>query len=832
MVKICQETQSPDSHDESIDIKYGFPLSNFQKHAIVAIKTGNHALITAHTGSGKTLPAEYAIEYFTQRGKKVIYTSPIKALSNQKYNEFVQKYPDISFGILTGDIKFNPEADVLIMTTEILRNQLFHNSLSNDGGADIGSSAINFSIDLDNDLGCVIFDEVHYINDKYRGKVWEETILNMPPNVQMIMLSATIDMPEKFAEWIETRNDNKDVHLITTNHRVVPLYHHAYITLHESYTVKIKDVAMKQTFIKCAGKPCNLIKNGKFDEGVIHKMQKINSYVGKMKIHIKRSFVLNSLVGYLYENNLLPAICFIFSRNQVEQAAREISFSLYDTDSKLPMTIEHECRRIIQRLPNYKEYIELPEYRMLISLLQKGIAIHHAGMLPVFREMIELLFAKNYIKLLFATETFAVGINMPTKTVIFPSLKKFDGNQLRLLYPHEYTQMAGRAGRRGIDTEGHVIHCNNLFSDVTSTEYSNLICGKPQKITSKFNLSYNLILNLVANDCNTPKSLASFTEQSLMQSEIKTHLTAITREIELLNSKLQSQEDKIQFMKTPLEICNEYIALTTIQLSNRDRKKANKQSHAIEQEYKHLRGDIEFVNNINQIKRDIHNETVSFNDVNTYIDTQITLTLNVLRDKTFITQLNDYYTITQKGTLTTYIQEIPGHIFMDILNKYDNFINLDAKYIAAILSCFTNISVKDNHNDNDTDHNNIKCCDNINCLNIINDLESALDDYSNIENRMKIDITEQYVFQRHIASEIIQWCDSSCDNDCKEIINVIQNIKGIFLGDFIKAVIKINTIANELIVVAEVVSTSLHHKLVSIKDLTQKYIITTQSLYI
>ena len=200
---------------------YDFKLSDFQNKAIYGILTGQHVLITAHTGSGKTLPAEYAIQYFTERKKKVIYTAPIKALSNQKFNEFTSKYPNISFGILTGDIKFNPEADVLIMTTEILRNQLLYinenKSESSSNNTDIFS---NFQMDIENELGCVIFDEVHYINDRDRGKIWEETIIKLPKQVSLVMLSATIDKPEIFSKWIEERNDGKEVFLIETNHRV------------------------------------------------------------------------------------------------------------------------------------------------------------------------------------------------------------------------------------------------------------------------------------------------------------------------------------------------------------------------------------------------------------------------------------------------------------------------------------------------------------------------------------------------------------------------------------------------------------------------------------
>jgi antiviral helicase SKI2 len=230
MVKICNTPYPSNSKYDAHFELYPYPLSDFQKYAIEAIVEGQHVLVTAHTGSGKTLPAEFAIQHFTGLGKKVIYTSPIKALSNQKYYEFTKKYPHISFGLFTGDIKTNPEADVLIMTTEILMNYLFTAVTS---VSDTKPSSLQFQIDIQNELACVVFDEVHYINDAERGQTWEKTILMLPRHIQMVMLSATIDNPEGFAKWCEKNDvadDAKCVYLASTNHRVVPLSHYGYIT--------------------------------------------------------------------------------------------------------------------------------------------------------------------------------------------------------------------------------------------------------------------------------------------------------------------------------------------------------------------------------------------------------------------------------------------------------------------------------------------------------------------------------------------------------------------------------------------------------------------------
>ena len=255
---------------------------------------------------------------------------------------------------------------------------------------------------------------------------------------------------------------------------------------------------------------------------------------------------------------MLPEICFVFSRKNVEKYAKEITISLFEKDDKIPSIIELECEKIlISKLKNYKEYLELEEYRTLISLLKKGIAIHHAGILPILKEMVELLFEKRYIKLLFATETFAVGINMPTKTVIFTGLSKFSGHKMRNLLPHEYTQMAGRAGRRGIDTIGHVIHCNNIFDLPYCNEYKNIMTGPPKMLTSQFKISYNLILSIISSngDCllhSIDNELISFMEKSFIKTDIVKEINNYTR----IQKELTERIEKIDKMLDNPERCS------------------------------------------------------------------------------------------------------------------------------------------------------------------------------------------------------------------------------------------------------------------------------------
>jgi len=461
MPVLCDKPYNNEAYETHFG-RFPYPLSDFQKYAIEAIFQGDHVLVTAHTGSGKTLPAEFAIQHFTEQGKKVIYTSPIKALSNQKYYEFQQKYPSISFGLFTGDIKTNPDAQVLIMTTEILMNTLFRiDTNKKEGAHQETTGSLDFNIDIQNDLACVVFDEVHYINDKERGQVWEKTILMLPEQIQMVMLSATIDNPQGFANWCESgRNGGsgkKKVYLASTNKRVVPLSHYGFLTVNEGIFKGIRDKALEQQIREGTNVLIPLqSETGEIKEPGIHKMRKLIDIFENRKVFMKRQQVLNTLALFLRDREMLPAIAFVFSRKHVELCAKEITIPLLEDDSKVGYTVRRECEQVVRKLPNFKEYLALPEYNQVVNLLEKGIGIHHSGMLPVLREIVELMISKKYVKLLFATESFAIGLDCPIKTAVFTSLTKYDGQSERHLMPHEYTQMAGRAGRRGLDTVGHV----------------------------------------------------------------------------------------------------------------------------------------------------------------------------------------------------------------------------------------------------------------------------------------------------------------------------------------------------------------------------------------
>ena len=463
-MKICNDSFNTETPElASIFARWPFPLSDFQKFAIDAILKKHHVIITAHTGNGKTLAADFAITHFTSMGKKVIYTSPIKALTNQKYNTFQEKYPEIEFGIITGDITMNPGAQCLFVTTEILRNTLFKKKWldTNEEKKD----QITLDIDINPDeLGAVVFDEIHYIMDKERGPVWHESIMMLPDTVQIIGLSATIDRPWVLAEWIE-KEKHRDVWLCPTTTRVVPQHHYGFVTFPKSVLDKLpsdKRVKFEKIYEKAL-----LIKSpeAKFDDKTYYDITKMLRYLRENKVWIDKFFVFNQLIKYLKIKQYLPAICFVYSRKQVEVIAGKINICLFEEGSKIPSTIENECKQILMRkVDNYREYINLPEFKKLIRCLQKGIAYHHAGMIQIFKEMVEHLFEKKYIKLLIATETFAVGVDMPAQSVIFTALQKYNGQKFRWLEPHECSQQSGRAGRRGQKEKlGRVWHLFNLF---------------------------------------------------------------------------------------------------------------------------------------------------------------------------------------------------------------------------------------------------------------------------------------------------------------------------------------------------------------------------------
>lgn len=421
-------------------MKYaGFTLDPFQERAIEALERGHSVIVAAPTGAGKTLIAEYAIEQALRLGKQVVYTAPIKALSNQKFRDFSARYPG-RVGILTGDVSINYRAPAMIMTTEVLRNTLLE-----DPGR---LAAVEFAV----------FDEFHYIHDYERGTVWEESVIFAPPGIRFVCLSATMPNIEELAGWMREVREG-EVEVIAEEKRPVPLDHHIWA---DGYGLRAL--------------------------GSFHQLTR--DLASGTRIVRRRRLGSEALIGMLEREGRLPCLYFCFNRRLCEQRAEA------NAGRKLLSKAEaQQVGRLFDELVERFDVAGEPSAILLGELVRRGVAFHHAGMLPTLKEVVERLFTSGLVKLLFATETFALGVNMPAQSVVLDSIEKYHGTHFGYLRCREYQQMAGRAGRRGMDERGFV-YARVDTDEVTFEGVKRVVAGKPEPIESQFNLSYASILNL------------------------------------------------------------------------------------------------------------------------------------------------------------------------------------------------------------------------------------------------------------------------------------------------------------------------------------------------
>ncbi len=431
----------------------GLQLDRFQEEAIEAIDRDVSVIVTAPTGAGKTVIAEYAVEKCIEENRRVIYTAPIKALSNQKYRDFYAEYGD-KIGIVTGDVVINPYAQVLLMTTEIFRNTIFDD------------------IERLQDVSYVIFDEIHYINDIERGTVWEESLIFAPQHIKFVCLSATIPNIDSFTEWMQSVRDI-NIEIVEELKRPVPLKHYLYFQDYgigrQNHISLVRRIAQRKA------------RKRKSDSD------------NEATITLPPDFIETRLIPYLCREKQLPCLYFCFSRKGCEQNANSLAYG-----SQLQLLKKRQKTQILAQFDALCVQFDIVDEKKISDfrgLISRGIAYHHAGMLPTLKEVVERLFTSGLIQLLFTTETFAVGINMPACTVVFDSLEKYDGIGFRYLKAREYHQMAGRAGRRGIDTIGYV-YAQIVPAYADSKEIRGVIADKIEPIESQFNLSYSSILNL------------------------------------------------------------------------------------------------------------------------------------------------------------------------------------------------------------------------------------------------------------------------------------------------------------------------------------------------
>lgn len=555
-----------------------FELDNFQKEAVFHLEQGDSVFVAAHTSAGKTVIAEYAMSMAVKHMTKCIYTSPIKALSNQKYRDFSREYDDV--GILTGDVQLNPEATTLIMTTEILRSMLYR-------GADIIR-----------DVEFIIFDEVHYVNDSDRGVVWEEVIIMLPEHVKLILLSATVPNTFEFANWVG-RTKEKNVYVIATPKRPVPLKHYLWAKKKMFEIVNENRKFNEVGWRACSnhinppppeppknsqqsggrggsnarggnnargggavrGRGKNTLRGGAAGNRALQVQQ--GPQRGRFNNNAPGKSTFVELISHLKKEKLLPAVVFVFSRKMVEQHASSLQSMELNTGrekAEVYMFVDQAIARLRQ------EDRDLPQIQILREMLMRGVGIHHSGLLPILKEVVEILFAKGLVKLLFATETFAMGLNLPTRTVVFSALRKFDSKNMRNLTPGEYTQMAGRAGRRGLDKVGTVIIINTGDGVMPQSMLQSVILGTPTKLSSQFRLTYTMILSLLRIEAVKVEDVI---KQSFSENATYALRPEREKEMLLLQSRLVELQESKEYKSLPQVytdlwyMCQEYSQLTT-----------------------------------------------------------------------------------------------------------------------------------------------------------------------------------------------------------------------------------------------------------------------------
>ena len=480
-----------------------FSPDPFQLDALDAVEAGNSVLVAAPTGAGKTIVGQFGAFVALERGMRAFYTTPIKALSNQKYLELCRLYGENRVGLATGDTSVNPGAPIVVMTTEVLRNMIY-------AGAPL------------DDLGVVVLDEVHYLADKMRGPVWEEVIIHLPAHVSVIALSATVSNAEEFGAWI--REVRSSCEIIVSEARPVPLYQHM-IVGEEIFDLYAPAGTRKLNPELVAATSDSGMRGGR------------GSRSWNRSPRARRESRPSTLIS-LDRAHLLPAITFIFSRSGCEDAVRQV------LASRITLTTRSEASTI-ERYVDEVIALIAPEDAVVLGVeawkngLMRGIAAHHAGMLPLMKETVEHLFSEGLVKMVYATETLALGINMPARTVVIESLTKWNGSSHVSLSAGEYTQLSGRAGRRGIDTEGHAVVSHR--GGVAPEEVASLASKRTYPLISAFTPTYNMVVNLLAR--STRAQTRSVLESSFAQFQADSAVVALATRL----TQLEAQRDTTAF---------------------------------------------------------------------------------------------------------------------------------------------------------------------------------------------------------------------------------------------------------------------------------------------
>jgi superfamily II RNA helicase len=804
-VKIITNSEPIPEIPSDLALKTSYEPDRFQKFAIHAIVNKYNVLVTAPTGSGKTYVGEYQIAHSLREGKRVFYTTPIKSLSNQKFHDLKSMFPEPGMvGIMTGDIKFCPDAKVIVMTTEILRNLLYKKGTATE------HVGLTSSLSLQ-DLGAVVFDECHYINDRDRGKVWEETMILLPREVQLIMLSATLDRPELFAAWIGELKQTP-CHLIQTHHRIVPLTH-SILRGRNLYTL----MDSKEVFDDANYSDWLRVREQTEKEHEAYQRKVANArrsgfegpVGGKVK-PVSFSHQLNRCVDQLQEQGLLPALVFVLSRKGCEHHASKTEATLLDTSDA---TV---AERIFDfHLKHHKTSLEtLSQYHTLRSLVKRGIAFHHSGVLPLLKEIIEILFTKGYIKLLYCTETFAVGINMPTKTVIFTGLTKYDDatEGMRLLRTDEYIQMAGRAGRRGKDKFGQVIYLPER-DPVTTAEMRLILKGGRPEIKSRMDFHYDFLLKTLQIQETKWMEIQNMSywkrQNDIIQDSMKRELEDLKRTLSEITITKDVEEELAE--KAHLE---ELIRTT----GNAKRKDAMRKLDRWNEDHmgpnwkiaeENLKKKEKLSTEIKGLESSILEMSENTGNVMGWLE--------ILKDLGFLKEDN---TLTEKGVLATEFNEGHSLVCSEFFTRGFHK-NLSGSEILSILACF--MEEKETESSPTLDELQVSKP----VYEALCKIQGILEDMMNCESKHRLYSPNEYWSLTTTWIEPIQrWLDG-------ENMGALCGEYGIFEGNFVRAVLRVANMVDEWIAIATL-SEDLEtlEKLSQIKPNLVRDIIVPDSLYL
>lgn len=786
-------------------LQFNPPSDHFQNHAYNGIHANQVILTSAPTGSGKTRIIHYAVAYYLKHMPEstVIITTPIKALSNQKYKEFVddvQKFSDavgyeVKFGLMTGDIIINPDANCIIMTTEILNESL--NNFKKDSAVK-ETHLKESSIDK---LSCVIFDEAHYFNDKDRGHVWESILIKLNQKINVVLVSATFPNIEFYANWLAKVRD-RDVCMVLEKKRIIPLIHHIFVN-NECITIMKENNFNQQEYDKAL----KLYKTEQMERMKKHKSN--NNYSS-----------IDQLIEYMKKKDILQTLFFVFSKKNCEIFADNVTKTLIDFEQRAEMEKIFESK-----MNKHKKYEHVDQYIKVKSLLQKGICFHHADMIPVLKEVVEILFAKGLIKILFVTETMAAGLNMPAKAVVFTSLEKYSDEGQRELLPHEYIQMAGRAGRRGYDTIGHVFILP-IYDLPDVIQAKNIMDGKMEDIRSRMLVDYSTILKMIGSN-----NVDMFYEKSLCKVESDSNCNQYLEEY-IEKKQLYDEINKSYEFEKDYEILYEY-----------EKKSHNyngiiiKPPKQIEKQLLKIRKNIstnkEISEKYNNYKymRELGNELENLNENANYdwISHKKAHIMKILIDMKFI-KYNIVPEITISGILAAQINECNPLLLSSILlNDIDDnnviLYGLTPQETVTLLTIF----IIDSRLEDRIQLESTTLSQTI--INRIKKIHKIIDNYKNIEKLHHYDNDEYWDLSYNYVDAISCWANGGGFAESMELIYGEFASKG--GGSFIKHILKLNNIVGDLISLCKVCNNlKLIPTLQEIESLIVRDEVSKSSLYV